>query len=196
MGREWERKYAASEDVQQTILNDPCVRALTDRTASIRMESRYFDTFAGAFAAKKQTLRLRTENGRGVVTFKTAEKDGARGEWEYESETLDSAAETLVKLGAPIEPWDNLIEVCGASFTRTALSLVFPDDTKAELALDLGMLTGGGKQLPLAEIEIEHKSGSLQTVADFCDELASRYSLQIEPKSKYIRARMLKEGLL
>ena len=196
MGREWERKYAASEDVQQTILNDPCVRALTDRTAIIRMESRYFDTPDGAFAAKKQTLRLRTENGRGVVTFKTAEKDGARGEWEYESETLDGAAEKLAALGAPMEIRRDLIEVCGASFTRTALSLVFPDGATAELALDLGVLTAAEKTLPLAEAEVEHKGGSLQTVAAFCDELAGRFDLKTEPKSKYVRARMLKEGLL
>lgn len=194
MGREWERKYAASADVQQAILQDAQVRTLTDNTSVFRMESRYFDTTDGAFAAKKQTLRLRAENGRSVVTFKTAEKDGARGEWEYDAETLDGAAETLASLGAPVTPWDELIEVCGASFTRTALLLAFPDGAKAELALDCGVLHGGEKTLPLSEVEIEHKGGSLQTVADFCDALASRFRLQIEPKSKYVRARSLKEG--
>ena len=194
MGREWERKYEASEVVQRAILNDSHVRALTVQTTDIQMESRYFDTADGAFAAKKQMLRLRKENGRGVVTFKTSEENGMRGEWEYAAETLDGAAEKLAALGAPVEGWNELIEVCGASFTRTAVALVFPDSAKAELALDLGVLTGGGRMLPLSEVEIEHKGGNLQTIEVFCDELAHRYDLQAETKSKFVRARMLREG--
>lgn len=196
MGREWERKYAASKDVQQAIAADPQIRALTAETTVFAMESRYFDTPSGTLSAKMQTLRLRRENGRGVVTFKTPMADGVRGEWEYEAETLDGAAEKLAALGAPVEPWSDLIEVCGASFTRTAITLTFPDGAKAELALDLGVLVGGGKQMPLAEVEVEHKGGGLSTVEAFCVLLADKYHLQAESKSKYLRARLLKEGTL
>ena len=63
-----------------------------------------------------------------------------------------------------------------------------------ELALDSGVLLGGGREVPLCEIEVEAKSGSEGAVAAFAQALAREFSLKSEPKSKFRRAMALAEG--
>ena len=64
-----------------------------------------------------------------------------------------------------------------------------------EIALDEGVLTGGGKELPLCELEAELKEGSREAMDAFAEELAQIYGMQAESKSKFARAIALyKEG--
>ena len=57
-----------------------------------------------------------------------------------------------------------------------------------ELALDRGVLLGGGKELPFAEAEVELKQGRDGDAVAFATELAARFGLIPEPKSKLRRA--------
>ena len=63
-----------------------------------------------------------------------------------------------------------------------------------ELALDAGILMGGGQEIPLCEVEVELKSGSVQLCDTFAKMLASRFGLQPEPHSKFRRALALYKG--
>ena len=56
------------------------------------------------------------------------------------------------------------------------------------------MLSGGGREQPLCELELELKSGSQEAAVALAEELAARYSLREEPKSKFRRAMDLAEG--
>ena len=54
--------------------------------------------------------------------------------------------------------------------------------------MDEGFLLGGGKELPLCEIEVELKSGSEDAAAAFAMALAQEYGLRPETRSKIARA--------
>ena len=64
-------------------------------------------------------------------------------------------------------------------------------DAQIELALDRGVLLGGGKEAPLCEVELELKSGSEETLVALAEAIAREFSLSPEPKSKFQRAREL-----
>ena len=80
-----------------------------------------------------------------------------------------------------------MTESCAARFTRLA-KLVEADGCTVELALDEGTLLGGGKALPLAEVEVELKAGSEAAAVAFAQALAAEFGLTPEPKSKVQRA--------
>lgn len=80
-----------------------------------------------------------------------------------------------------------LVPLCGARFVRHAGTLVLENCT-VEIALDRGILTGGSREVPLCEIEVEMKSGSEQATIAFAQALAQRFGLVPEEKSKYRRA--------
>ena len=191
MGREFELKYAASAQAQQAIL------AAFPNFRQICMETTYFDTPHGDMAARKMTLRLRKENDETICTLKTPLPDGSRGEWECPATDIEQGIAALLALGAPDTlkqlTGGGLIPVCGAAFTRCAIDLP-TEDGSAELALDQGVLTGGGKQIPLREVEIELKSGSEEAALALAAQIAAAYSLQREPKSKFRRAMDLAQG--
>ena len=185
MGKEFELKYAATAEIFAKLTADFA------GGQELKMETTYFDTPSAALSARKWTLRLRRENGTGVVTFKTAGDGQTRGEWEYTAETVASAAETLIALGAPKELEHLLAEgiapVCGAAFTRRALC-VTQDDAVLELALDEGILFRGEKKLPIWEVEVELKEGSEAACRAFAQALAAEYGLREESHSKFVRA--------
>lgn len=191
MGREFELKYAADE----AILEQLALRYPQHRTIS--METTYFDTADHALSAQHMTLRLRRENEQTVCTLKTPLPDGSRGEWECLATDIESGVAALVAQGAPdmIKQYacDSLFPVCGARFTRQAATIPTADGT-AELALDRGVLLGGGQQRPLCEVEIELKSGSERAAVTLAQALANEFGLCPEPQSKFKRAMALAKG--
>ena len=185
MGREFELKYAAKEE---DLLR---LQGRFPHLAPISMETVYYDTPAGDFSRLRWTLRRRLENGRSICTLKTPAGGALRNEWETQSPGITDALPALIALGAP----DALAELaapglqpsCGARFTRLAGELEIPG-ARVELALDRGVLTGGGKELPFAEVEVELKCGSREAAAEFAKTLAEELGLKEEPRSKVARA--------
>lgn len=193
MGREFELKYRCSEDAFRKLLLEHS--GLTP----MEMETTYYDTFDGRLSNYRWTLRRRLENGKSVCTLKTPNPDGSRGEWEVEAPGIMVAIPMLCKLGAPIALMEFTVSgvkaVCGARFTRQALTLEIPG-AQVELALDRGVLLGGGREMPLLEVEVELKSGSDAAAEAFAAALAAKYGLTPEPCSKYRRALGLARGVL
>ena len=188
MGREFELKYAATAaDLEKIKLRYP-------RLSPIVMETTYYDTPDGLLGNLHWTLRRRMENGKSVCTLKTPAGGLSRGEWETECGSILDAIPALIALGAPKELEDftaqGLTESCGAKFTRLAAA-VEPENCTVELALDEGILTGGGKELPFTEVEVELKEGSEEAAAAFAARLAEEFGLQPEYRSKVARARAL-----
>jgi len=161
------------------------------------METTYYDTPQGELAERKMTLRLRKENRVCVCTLKTPLGDGSRGEWECEAADIIFGMGEVVRLGAPKEllqlAGEGLVTVCGARFTRLAAEIPTADGI-AELALDSGVLLGGGREIPLCEVEIELKAGSDACVQVIAEQIAKEFSLQEEPRSKFHRALALAKG--
>ena len=134
------------------------------------------------------------ENGVSVCTLKTPLPDGSRGEWEVECGNIQDGIDALFAAGAPkallLYTVQGVQEVCAARFTRLA-GLIRLDGCTAELALDRGVLTGGGKTQSFAEVEVELKSGDEAAATAFAEALAAEFALTPEPKSKFARAMAL-----
>lgn len=160
----------------------------------IQMETRYYDTPTGELSRRKWTLRCRKENDRAVCTLKTPTTGLARGEWEVESREIRQALPALAAASGLPELLDlaqeGLLEVCGARFTRKA-KILETEACTLELALDQGVVCNGSQEQPFSEVELEQKEGTPEALMAFAKAFASEFSLQVEPLSKFARARAL-----
>lgn len=192
MAIEFELKYQASAAQIEAV-----AAAFPGEERLITMQTTYFDTPSRSLSARHITCRTRLENGVSVCTVKTPAKDGARDEFETECDNIEEAISRLCKLGCPEEllQWtaEGLEPICGARFTRRAKLVAFPGGT-AELALDQGVLLGGGKEIPLEEIELELKSGEIPDLQIFGVCFAGKFGLTRQKRSKFRRALDLAEG--
>jgi len=192
MGIEFELKYRSNPTQQAALL----ARFGTE-VRVISMETTYYDTPDRLLSARHITLRRRMENGTAVCTVKTPAGSAGRGEWDCLCDDIRVAVPELCKLGAPeyilLLTAQGLEPTCGARFTRRAVDIETADFT-AELAIDSGILLGGGREAPLCEVELELKSGGASAMAAFIEQIAAQYGLIPEPHSKFRRAKALAEG--
>jgi len=192
MGIEFELKYQATDESLQRMRRD-----LPGQEQLYQMQTTYYDTPSGAFSARHWTLRRRMENDESVCTLKTPAQGAGRREWEVRCNSIQPALLELCKLGAPAEilslAEEGLLPICGAQFQRVAKTLSFGGSV-LEVALDQGILTGGNRSTPLAEMEVELKSGEESACIGFAHQLANLYSLQPQPHSKFRRALALYKG--
>ena len=186
MGIEFELKFAATVEQQEAV-----AAAYLPVYQPFHMDTTYFDTPSFALSDRKITLRRRLENGVSVCTVKTPVSTYGRGEWDCKMERIEDAIQELCKLGASEElltlTAEGIKAVCGAQFDRRAGVVAF-GDSQLELALDQGILFGGGREIPLCEIEVELKSGSPEDAVNFAMALAHRFVLQPEHLSKFRRS--------
>ena len=192
MGIEFELKFRATEDVQESIRSQ-----IPGEEKIYQMQTTYYDTPTGAFSQRHCTLRRRMENDVSICTLKAPAQGMGRREWEVECNAIEGALEKLCKLGAPEElialAGEGLIPICGARFTRIAKTVAVGDGA-AELALDKGILMGGGKEIALCEVEVEQKTCSQKDCMAFAQLLSARYGLVREEQSKFRRALALYKG--
>ncbi len=188
MGREFELKYAATPEKLAAISQ------MWEAWQTISMETTYFDTADDTLSAKHCTLRCRMENGISVCTMKTPIAGFGRGEWEISSPwCAETVAELFEKAGKEPIAFEDLHPVCGAKFIRRAKTVELPDCT-VEIALDEGVLMGGGKEIPLCELEVEVKAGRENAAILWTKNLAEKFGLQAEIRSKFRRASLLAKG--
>ncbi len=188
MGREFELKYRADGETISAI------QAKFGEFTPISMETAYYDSADGLLSDLHWTLRRRYENGVSVCTLKTPASGGGRGEWEVHAPHIAAALPMLQSLDTPdmlkTLNADSMVLSCGARFTRLAKT-VFVPGAVVELALDRGVLLGGGQELPFAEVEAELKEGSEEAVLAFAQGLAAEFGLEPENRSKQARAMAL-----
>lgn len=192
MGVEFELKFSAQAEQQEAIFE-----AFSGDYQTFQMETTYYDALDSALSERHITLRRRFENGESVCTVKTPTSGYGRGEWDCRCDKIEDAIPELCKLGAPEElislTAGGVAAICGAKFTRRAL-LVEYAGAALELALDKGVLMGGGKEVPLCEVEVELKSGPEESAVEFGMILARRFGLIPQKKSKFRRALALAKG--
>lgn len=193
MGVEFELKFAATPAQQEAIRQQ-----YLPSYQQYRMQTTYYDTPSKALSQRQITLRCRMENEEAVCTVKTPLTGYGRGEWDCRCDDICKAVPLLVEAGAPRELTDltaeGLVPVCGARFTRHAGVIDFAGAT-LEIALDVGILTGGGREQPLCEVEVELKSGEPEAAIAFGMELQRMFALEPQKKSKFRRALELAQGV-
>ena len=194
MGIEYELKFRANPQQQEDI-----DKSLSGTEMIYEMQTTYYDTPEGTLSQRHYTLRRRMENDISVCTLKAPVAGHGRGEWETECDSIEKAIPILCDMGAPEDlkllTQPGLVEVCGAKFKRIAKTLVLEQGV-LELALDKGILMGGGKELPLCEVEVELKSGTAEFANAFAANLAKKFGLVPENRSKFRRALLLSKGEL
>jgi inorganic triphosphatase YgiF len=192
MGIEYERKYKATPETLEQLK-----KVFRDNQVHFDMETTYYDTPNGDFSARHWTVRRRMENEKSVCTFKFPVDAIGRGEFEVEAASIEEGVAELCKLSGKEElaalAARGLIPVCGAKFHRIAVPLVF-GSAALELALDQGILSGGGREIPLNEVEAELKTGDPKDVDRFGAYLQTVYGLEPEQFSKFARAKALAKG--
>ena len=192
MGVEFELKFRGSAEALDAIEKDA-----QGEKQHYHMQTTYYDTPTGALSARKYTLRRRLENDRSVCTLKFPVTEDGRGEFELDCDKIEAAVPTLCKLSgiADLEELaaEGLQPVCGADFHRSAFTLRWNGAT-LELALDRGKLTGGNRELPIFEVEVELKEGDPQTARAYAALCAAAYGLTPEKRSKFRRALDLAKG--
>ena len=192
MGLEYERKYRTDPET---------LKRLDDYLPGVpevfHMETTYYDTPDGALSARCITLRHRRENLRHVCTLKLPASGIARREFEVESPSIQAALSALCKLSGFEElltlTQAGVVPVCGAKFIRRARRLPVGDST-VEVALDAGVLLGGGRETPLFEVEVERLSGASADADLYGNLLRAKFSLEEERASKFRRALALAKG--
>ena len=191
MGKEFELKFAAEESAFEGL------KLESDHWTSYQMATTYYDAPDLRLGKLHWTLRRRFENGVSVCTLKTPAAGFGRNEFELECGDIRAAIPLLVEAGAPAELAEytagGIVEVCAARFDRLA-GKVMLEGTEVELALDRGVLLGGGRELPFTEVEVELKSGDQATAVVYAQALAVKFGLRPERKSKFKRALMLAQG--
>ena len=188
MGIEFELKYRATPEMLAAVAQD-----VQGSTRHFAMATTYYDTPERALSRKNCTLRRRMENEASVCTLKMPAGKLGRAEFELECGSIQEAIPELCKLSGfrELEALaTQLTEVCGARFRRRAIT-VDVGDCIVEVALDEGVLIGGGQEVPLCELEVELKSGSREAAAVYAKLLALRYGLVPERQSKFSRASLL-----
>ena len=192
MGIEYELKFRAQAQLLPAILAQ-----YPGKIREYDMETTYYDTPSGALSQRHYTLRRRMENQKSVCTLKTPAKGLGRNELEIPCDSIEKAIPLFCQMGTPEDfsaaVAEGVIAVCGAKFHRIAITLEYPDCC-LELALDQGKLFSGEKSEPLCEVEVELKQGSTESADLFALELATRYGLLPETKSKFRRALSLYKG--
>lgn len=191
MGIEFELKYQATPGMLEKLREE-----FSEDSRTTAMETTYYDTPESTLSALRYTLRRRMENGISVCTLKTPAEEPGRQEYEVLCTTIEDALERLgnqsgIDLVTLTEA--GLVPVCGARFTRVAKDITL-SNTTVELAMDKGVLIGGGREVPLHEVEVELKSGSRETAKLYAAQLALRYNLVPETASKFCRALALTRG--
>ena len=186
MGVEFELKFACSEETLEAI------RAATEGAENhYDMRTTYYDTPEGHLSARHWTLRRRQENESSVCTLKTPAEKESRKETEVLCDSIEKAIPELCKLSGNEEltalTATGVVPVCGAAFHRIAKTVTC-DGTTMELALDRGVLMGGGHEIPLCEVEVELKEGDPFMVRTYAAVLAATYGLKPEHHSKFRRA--------
>ena len=157
----------------------------------LHLAAKYYDLASGELQRSKASLRFRTENGIGKVTFKTKGKSSggvfARAEWETEASDIfdgvaklkKAGAEELARVGA-----EELVLVTEAEFTRRELSCRF-EGAELCMAFDSGWL--GGEDNTFCEVEAELVSGGASALEALGKYLSEKYSLVYEHESKRAR---------
>jgi inorganic triphosphatase YgiF len=211
MPTEIELKLALDPAATPAVLRHPAVvAARAGRMRTNRLLAHYYDSPDERLAQHDVALRVRRVGRRWIQTLKgPADVAGGaglqvRGEWEWP--VRDARPDPAL---AATTPWHKLVTKTlrrgplarrfSTEFERRALPLVFPDGTRAELAVDQGHIRAMGdgrlRRVPLCEVEIELAQGDAANLYRLALALAADLPLAVLTTSKAERGHALRHGL-
>ena len=172
-----------------------------------KLDSIYYDTLDRWLSSHRMALRVRKVGRKRIQTLKVplAGPDGLQNFQEVEAEIASDrpqlAAVTDAKLSRKLERekiWTRLRPVFETRFQRAAF-LARHDGAQIEVAVDLGSIIAGGRRQPVAEIELELKSGAAGALFSLAEQLAlqlaEEFPVRLGAETKAARGLALADGL-
>ncbi|MBP8271974.1 MAG: CYTH domain-containing protein [Sphaerotilus sp.] len=188
------------------------IEALSGADArTTRLRARYFDTDDRLLARSAFALRLRQE-GEGWVQTLKGRGDGLMTRLEHNAplgtDSGDAAPELSLDRHASTPAGEALLALLTrAGRTPADLALQFSTDITrthaevqaegavVELALDVGQIEGGGRTLPVWEIEFELVSGPAEGLLSLAYLWTEAFGLWLDVRSKAERGDRLARGV-
>lgn len=172
------------------------VSARGEAARPLEMEAVYFDTLEEDLRRARLAYRVRREGAHWIATLKGGGSSGGglhrRSEWNrpvigpQPDLTLfaDVLGERTFLAGKALQP------VVRTAFVRQAVLLEW-EGSVLEAALDRGVIEAGGQTAPILEVELELKRGCVTAALACGAQLAQRFPLVLEARSKYLRGLLL-----
>jgi inorganic triphosphatase YgiF len=208
---EVELKLALDAAAVPALLRHPALRPLRrGRTHTARVVSTYFDSPDFRLERADVALRIRRIGRRWIQTVKgPPQADAGAGlharpeyEWSLPGPSVDLArlaATPWKKRVAKAAKGGGLVPCFTTDVERRTIPLEFPDGSTAEFCVDLGEIRapcgGRTRREPIAEIEIELKSGDAANLFRLALALAAELPLAVLTDTKAARGYALRRGL-
>lgn len=199
MAIETEVKYSITNaGLIDAIISDPFLLSLSlsQGWKTVSMKSVYYDTGYHDLLNAGIAYRVRQEGTKWVATIKKggdpASNIQQRQEWNIEVASIapDIAPFLKTEIGSELSHIvgdKEMVVLFTCCFLRRYLLLLLENDTRVELAIDTGEITGGSLREPICEMELELKQGELPPLIKIARILSERYHLSPEPRSKFSR---------
>jgi inorganic triphosphatase YgiF len=196
MNHEIELKLEIAPDATERLLEQSWLG--DSKRRSQRQLSVYFDTPDGELRRRGYTLRVRSAGDRFIQTVKSIEGGAglfARGEWEYQIDGPEPDAERLGS--TPLAGLDvaGLDPIIRSEVERTACRLS-RNGAEIELDFDRGTMAAAGREVAVAEVEIELVRGDAGSAISLARRIASEVPVKLGVLSKAERGFALADGRL
>lgn len=205
--REIEFKLLGRPDEIASLIEAPPLRAARrGEPVRMRLEAVYYDTPDRRLRQRGISFRVRAGERGYIQTIKTeARAAGAgmdRGEWDVTLTSptprpeafTDPNARAALGLILPRE----LRSAFRTVIDRTACELEWPDaaggGARIALAVDIGRIVAGKRELPVAEIELESIEGSERALFDLAEQCGALATLRPSREAKSDRGWRLATG--
>ena len=201
---EIELKYRIdSVEQYEGILSDTWIAGMSesDGLETVYMKAAYFDSQDLTLTRHNIAFRIRSERDRTLATLKWREDDdGISGLYIRSEINIPISDQTCFFAPDPsvfkesaegkdmldILEGKPLVDIFDMIFTRKRIRLDYGESI-LELALDEGVIVAGVKSHPFRELEIEIYSGNKEDLLAVGKQIAEKYGLVPELKTKFAR---------
>ena len=168
---------------------------------SVLLEGAYYDTPSRVLKENNVALRVRCEGAICFATLKWGGNKVVQGLHEHQEVNVPIDTDSCL-IAPSVDIFEESIDgrkmsdlVGGESLEMIFVTKVTRRRAKihyrssiVEIAIDLGKVAAGEKEAPVSEMEIELYAGELSDVLLLTAEIADKYGLEPENRSKYARA--------
>lgn len=188
MATELEIKLTLSEQRQAEALSWLLAQPEASEGPRKVLMNRYYDTPDAALNHARAALRTRQAGGRYIQTLKTRGEfvDGAhrREEWEWDlaGPELDLSLLEQTPLHGQIDL--TALDIAFETNFQRQVVMLESGSSVIEVAVDCGEILGGGRSLPLHEVEFELKAGEPEDLMLWARELAREVPVFLNLVSK------------
>jgi inorganic triphosphatase YgiF len=197
-GVERELKFIANRKTLKAALAAPLLGGDAGPPKWRKLRTVYFDSEVGDLSRARVALRMRRVSGRWIQSLKRAAREDRSAFEREETEVAAPSGEPDIALfGDSIAR--EIADLTGAkplgprfgSEIRRATRTIEANGATIEVAFDAGFVFAGERRAPVAEIELELKSGAPATLIDLGLALVEAFPVRLGFASKAERAHAL-----